>query len=169
MASAATGLCSCILLPLPMPTTRVPPSAPSLSFPVHCHRADSEPIGARSAQKNMLCAVIPAAFPSCAPKGTHHVVPPTKPNLLCHACSWPFAGFPGPSDAPRQICPLFPHIPSAFPTSFPSLCPDSPNFKALAQTGTFLSCARTLELNPSPDFPFIFFFLTQNKDFFFSG
>lgn len=96
MASAATGLCSCILLPLPMPTTRVPPSAPSHSFPVHCHRADSEPIGARSAQKNMLCAVIPAAFPPVPQKG--HITLFPQPNRICFAMHalGPLLGFLAP-------------------------------------------------------------------------
>lgn len=52
------------------------------------------------AQKNMLCAVIPADFPSCAPKGVHHALfPQPAPNVLFRACSQPSTGFPCPPDA----------------------------------------------------------------------
>lgn len=52
--------------------------------------------GLRADSEHMLWAVIPAGFPSCAPEGAHHVVPPAKTQLalpcmllaLCWA-SWP--------------------------------------------------------------------------------
>lgn len=85
-------------------------------------------------------AAIHAGFPSTAPNGVHHAAFP-QPQGIClatRALSPPLGCLVPP------LCTLlsadvspFLYVPSAFPTSFPSLCPVLPGFEALAQTGTF--------------------------------